>query len=71
MKEIAMGRPKKQADDTTPAETTTPPEYQVKRGNYTVTKPADQWVVKLGGSVVYASPQKDQVDKYLELVTRK
>lgn len=55
-----MGRPKKEQD---PKEPTT-------FGKYTLEKPADQWVVKLGGSVVYASPQKDQVDKYLELVTR-
>ena len=56
-----MARPKKQPD----------PEEQTTFGKYTLEKPADQWVVKLGGSVVYASPQKDQVDKYLELVTRK
>ena len=53
-----MGRPKKEPEQTT-------------FGKYTLEKPADQWVVKIGGSVVYASPQKDQVDKYLELVTRK
>ena len=56
-----MARPKKQPG----------PEEQTTFGNYTLEKPSDQWVVKLGGSVVYASPQKDQVDKYLELVTRK
>ena len=37
-------------------------------GKYTVTKPADQFVVKLGGSVVYASAQRSQIDQYLKLV---
>ena len=37
-------------------------------GKYTVTKPADQYVIKLGGSVVYASAQRTQIDQYLKLV---
>ena len=37
-------------------------------GKYTVTKPADQYVVKLGGSVVYASANREQIDQYLKLV---
>ena len=37
-------------------------------GKYTVAKPADQYVVKLGGSVVYASGNREQIDQYLKLV---
>ena len=37
-------------------------------GKYTVTKPAEQYVVNLGGSVVYASAQRTQIDQYLKLV---
>lgn len=38
------------------------------RGAYTVSKPLDKYVVRHGGSVVYAADTLDQVNKYLDLV---
>lgn len=58
--EKKRGRPIKQVDPDTPTTET--------HGKYIVEKPADQYVVKLGGSVVYASANREQIDQYLKLV---
>ena len=58
--EKKRGRPINQVDPDTPTTET--------HGKYTVTKPADQYVIKLGGSVVFASAQRTQIDQYLKLV---
>lgn len=38
---------------------------------YVISKPSDQYVVKLGGSVVFSSPSADKCEEYVGLVTRK
>lgn len=40
-------------------------------GKYTLTKPHDHYVIKLGGNVVFASKSEDEANKYIELLTRK
>lgn len=40
------------------------------RGAYTVTKPADKYVVRYGGNVVYVADTLDQVNKYLDVVAK-
>lgn len=42
-----------------------------KYGRYTLTKPHDHYVIKLGGSVVFASRSEAEAEKYIELLTRK
>lgn len=37
-------------------------------GAYQVTKPHGSYVVRLGGSVIYANPDLTQVQKYLDIV---
>lgn len=38
-------------------------------GAYQVTKPHGSYVVRLGGSVIYANPDLTQVQKYLDIVS--
>ena len=52
-----MGRPKKEDED-----------WKVTRGRYNITKPNDQYVVRLGDDVVYASPLEKSAHDYLDLV---
>lgn len=40
-------------------------------GPYSITKPHDHYVIKLGGSVVFASRSETEAEKYIELLTRK
>lgn len=53
-----MGRPRKEVDEW-------------KQGNYSVTKPHDYYVVRLGDDVVYANVDADQINKYLDAVSPK
>ena len=39
------------------------------RGAYSVTKPGGSYVVRLGGSVIYANPDLVQIHKYLDIVS--
>jgi len=43
-------------------------EYKLTMGPYNVTKGNDQYVVRLGGDVVYVNPDLIQVHKYLDVV---
>lgn len=67
-REIAVASPalpevrEPDAPDTEPAPT--------HPSRYTVTKPGEQWVVKVGDSVVYASRNEDDVKRYIELTER-
>jgi len=38
-------------------------------GAYQVTKPHGSYVVRLGGSVIYANPDLVQIHKYLDIVS--
>lgn len=42
-----------------------------KYGKYTLTKPHDHYVIKLGGSVVFASRSEAEAEKYIGLLTRR
>lgn len=55
------GRPRKQPEPETVAEETKP------TNGYTITKPGDKYVVKLGGHVVYTSDTDAQAQKYVEM----
>ena len=53
-----MARPKKETART----------EEFKHGEYSVTKPSNKYVVRLGSDVIYTADTKEQVDKYLSLV---
>lgn len=65
-----MGRPRKPRNADEKPEVTADPLNRTY-GPYSITKPYDQYVIKLGGSVVFASNSEDDVEKYLELLTSK
>lgn len=62
-----MARPKKEQPEVEAVEA----EYSVSLGRYTITKPHDQYVVKLGDDVVYASQHEQSAKDYVDLVQAK
>jgi hypothetical protein len=60
------GRPRKQPEPEAQAEEPAAPEQKLTNG-YTITKPHDKYVVKLGGHVVYTSDTDAQAQKYVEM----
>lgn len=61
-----MARPRKQTTKEVSDEL-----EEKKYGKYTLSKPYDSYVIRLGGSVVFASRSEDEANKYIELLTRK
>lgn len=47
-----------------------PDDDTITQGQYTISKPGDSYVVKIGGNVVYADPSYDKIEEYLALVSR-
>lgn len=48
----------------------TPHEPTLKNG-YSITKPGDRYVVRLGNSVVYSSRNEDDANKYVKMASGK
>ena len=67
--EKKRGRPTKKPD-APPAPREPEPTPTLTTG-YSITKPADQYVVKLGGSVVYASRNEEDANKYVKMTSGK
>lgn len=59
--EKKRGRPPKQAE---------PEQLNEAFGQYHLTKPHDQYVVKCGASVVYASLSEADARRYIELLNK-